>query len=81
VKSFALSRLAQQRLVLGPKVVKQFAHDWLVWEPGAWIVPKGTVAGTETVPPKKGAETKPRVDDPLCFVLAPRLDGPPVSRL
>jgi len=75
MKSFALSRLAQQRLVLGERFVQQFAHDWLVWEPGAWIVPKGTAAGTETVPPKAGAAPKPRIDDPLCFVLAARLDG------
>lgn len=77
VKSFALSRLAQQRLILGGKFVEQFAHDWLVWEPGKWVVPRGTAAGAETVPPKlkKGEVITPRVDDPLCFVLAPRLDG------
>ncbi len=75
MKSFALSRLAQQRLVLGERFAQQFAHDWLVWEPGAWVVPKGTAAGSETVPPKLGLAPKPRIDDPLCFVLAARLDG------
>jgi hypothetical protein len=61
--------------MLGERFVQQFAHDWLVWEPGAWIVPKGTAAGATTVPPKSGAAPKPRIDDPLCFVLAARLDG------
>ena len=76
MKSFALSRLAQQRLVLGERFLTQFAHDWLVWEPGAWKVPRGTAAGSETVPPRAGAAAeRPRADDPLCFVLASRLDG------
>ncbi|MBL8951590.1 MAG: FHA domain-containing protein [Myxococcaceae bacterium] len=75
MKSFALSRLAQQRLVLGERFGQQFAHDWLVWEPGAWVVPRGTAGGEETMPPKVGLNVKPRIDDPLCFVLAARLDG------
>lgn len=75
MKSFALSRLAQQRLVLGQKFIRQFAHDWLVWEPGAWVVPRGTVSGAETMPPKAGMLAAPRAGDPLCFVLEARLDG------
>ena len=70
MKSFALSRLAQQRLLLGPKFAQRYAHDWLVWEPGAWSVPRGNISVSETVPPKtKGAPPAPAKGDALCFVL------------
>jgi hypothetical protein len=75
MKSYALSRLAQQRLTLGDKFIERYPHDWLVWEPGAWNVPRGTVAGLETVPPRRGGKDTVRDDDPLCFVLQPHIEG------
>lgn len=70
MKSFALSRLAQQRMLLGAKFAQRYAHDWLVWEPGAWSVPRGNISVSETVPPKtKGAPPAPAKGDALCFVL------------
>ncbi len=69
MKSFALSRLAQQRLLLGPKFLHRNAHDWLVWEPGAWSVPRGNIAVAETAPPKKASAPVPAKGDPLCFAL------------
>jgi hypothetical protein len=74
VKSYALSRLAQQRLSLGDAFAAKYAHDWLVWEPGAWVVPRGIVTG-ETLPPKRKGKDALRADDPLCFVLQPKTDG------
>lgn len=69
MKSFALSRLAQQRLLLGSKFLHRNAHDWLVWEPGAWSVPRGNISVAETVPPKQTPVPVPAKGDPLCFAL------------
>jgi hypothetical protein len=77
VKSFALSRLAQQRLALKEKFIDRFPHDWLIWEPGAWVISRGVVAGDSTVPPIE--KVSPRADDPVCFVLEPKPDGTSVS--
>ena len=75
MKSFALSRLGQQRMLLGQqKFVQRYGHDWLVWEPGAWSVPRGNIAVADTAPPKtRGAPPAPAKGDPLCFALTERV--------
>jgi hypothetical protein len=75
VKSYALSTLQQQRLTLGERFRDRYPNDWLVWEPGAWNVPKGTAAGSRTVPPRQAGHELLRDDDPLCFMLEPKPDG------
>ena len=72
MKSFALSGLAQRRLMLGSEFTNQFAHHWLVWEPGVWKVPRGTAGDCPTISPQMPPQFKPSAKDPLCFVLLSR---------
>lgn len=70
MKSIAWSLLVQQLHVLGPRFLPRHGHDWLVWEPGAWSVPRGNISASVTAVPKKQAQSVPAKGDPLCFVLA-----------
>lgn len=70
MKSIAWSLLVQQRQVLGPRFLQRHGHDWLVWEPGAWNVPRGNTSVSVTAVPKKQSQSAPAKGDPLCFVLA-----------
>ena len=69
MKSYAWSTLQMQHQLLGPRFALRYAHDWLVWEPGAWSVPRGNISAADTLLPKKQGPKTPAKGDPLCFVL------------
>jgi hypothetical protein len=70
VKTFSWNTLFHQYLLLGPRFVQRHKNDWLVWEPGAWSVPKGNISVVDTAPPLAPASPRaPAAGDPLCFAL------------
>lgn len=65
-----LSALTRQFMIHGARFGKLNPNDWLVWDAGSMHVPRGNVASAETVTQGLDASAeRPRLDDPLCFVL------------
>lgn len=70
LKTLLLSALTRQFLIQGARFPELHVNDWLVWEAGTLHVPRGNIATANTV--SQGLEAsavRPRVGDPLCFVL------------
>ncbi len=79
MKSVPYSQLGRQRLLLGERFIQRYPHFWLVWEPGVFAVPRGSVSTSATAVPTKNAPATPAKGEPLCFVLEPKSDGAPTS--
>jgi hypothetical protein len=75
-----LSALTRQFLVHGKKFMELHPNDWLTWEAGKLTVPGGIVGSANTVSdPLDANGVRPRVGDPLCFVLERPQDGASVT--
>jgi hypothetical protein len=88
VKSYLLSSLVFR---FGSGELEAFkrahAHEWLLWEPGAWKPPASTTALLSTVPearaptPPPGSTPTPGkvTGEALALALEPRKDGKPIT--
>ncbi len=76
MKSYLLSSLAFRfGSAEGDTFSRAFAHDWILWEPGAWKAPANTthlLASGATPAPAKAGEA-------LALALEPRADGQPLK--
>jgi hypothetical protein len=80
LKTVLLSALTRQFLVHGARFLELHPHDWLMWEAGTLTVPGGIVGSASTVSEGLGVSAeRPRVGDPLCFVLERTGDGTSVT--
>lgn len=80
MKTFLLSAVTRRFLIQGARFAELNPNDWLVWEAGNLTVPKGNISSVNTVHDPPGASApRPRVDDPLCFVLEHPADGATVT--
>ena len=79
LKAVAYSQLARQRALLAARFTQRYPHYWLVWEPGAFAVPRGNVSASATALPDAKRVATPARGEPLCFVLEPKADGTPTA--
>lgn len=80
VKTLLLSALTRQFLIQGRRFSELHPNDWLLWEAGSYHVPRGNIATATTVTETLDSTgERPRVGDPLCFVLPSGTDGTTVT--
>src|SRR5581483_2009672 len=80
MKTILLSSLTRQFVIHGAKFAELHPNDWLMWEAGTLSVPHGAVGGANTVSSPPGATAdRPKIGDPLCFVLARPQEGASVT--
>lgn len=80
LKTLLLSALTRQFLVQGARFADLHPNDWLVWDAGSMNVPRGNTATAVTVSQGLDATAlKPRVGDPLCFVIEATAPGATVT--
>ena len=65
IRAYMMSFVALQIATGRDRFPTRFPHAWLVWEPGAWLVPKAASQRTQ-IPL---AATQPSQGDALCFEL------------
>ena len=68
-RTFMLSFLARQQLVLGARFAARYPRPWLVWEPGVWKLQPQNPSALETRLPQKRSTATPGEGDALCFEL------------
>jgi hypothetical protein len=73
VPSFWMSILRRQALMLGDAFSNRYAHDWLVWEAGAWMPATSREKSDvlETVLPGTEKALRPTASDAVCYALWP----------
>ncbi|MBL8956071.1 MAG: FHA domain-containing protein [Myxococcaceae bacterium] len=80
MKTLLLSALTRQFLIQGARFSELHPNDWLLWEAGTLAVPRGNIATANTVSdPLDAGAARPRVGDPLCFVLPTGTAGSTVT--
>jgi hypothetical protein len=70
-RSFLISTLARQYLLLAEDFAQRYPHSWLAWESGQGSEPAAADLGATTVRPTAQPKDRPQASDALCFELAP----------